>query len=274
MISEFPGSIHENRIIGKSIRHLPVVDSTNSQLKAEVEAGLFGEGSVLVADYQTTGRGRFDRQWVSPPGKALLFSIILKPCIDPGEQQLVSLLVALAVTGGLDEHFGKHEHDSRGNEIPYRDEICLRLKWPNDILCDGKKMCGILCETGHSKSGERYIIAGIGLNVNQSESDFDAGLKGNVTSLYVETERIQQRGKLLGLILRQLEVYYDRLQETGTRWIAPAWLDRAGIQGDILTVIEQSRTISGECVGLNREGALMVRKHDGEIITVYSGDIS
>ena len=274
MITEFPSSIPESRIIGKSIRYFPVVNSTNSLLKVEAEEGLFDEGAVLIADYQTAGRGRFDRQWVSPPGKALLFSVLLKPRIDPGHQQLMSLMISLAVLDGLEEHLCRDGHHVVGTGDASVSEIPFRLKWPNDILTDRKKICGILCDTGVNKSGERFIIAGIGINVNQSFLDFPAELQGLITSLFIETERTQLRAKLLGLILKQLEVYYHKLNEIGPGWIAPAWLDRAGIKGDVLTVVEQSQTISGECIGLNREGALMIRKHDGSIQAVYSGDVS
>ena len=260
-------------LFGNSVRHLEITTSTNALLKAEAEAGVAQEGAVVVAEHQTTGRGRFDRRWEAPPGKALLFSVLLKPIIESGQVQLIGLMVSMAVLDGLIELSGSETRDGSLLSLTNRDSF-FQLKWPNDILADGRKLCGILCETGANKKNERFVVAGIGLNINQETGDFPPELRKTATSLYIITGKTQSREKLLGLILKRLERYYHKLNREGTDWIAATWMMRACLEGSEVTVTERNRKLTGICSGLKQDGALMLQMPDGSVRVIYSGDIS
>ena len=199
--------------IGNNIRRCDVLPSTNSLLKAEAEMGLAQEGAVIVAEHQTAGRGRFDRQWESPPGKGLLFSILLSPDLKSDRMQLIGLMASLGVVDGVEELINAECPPSASNHNS--SSVHLQLKWPNDILVDGKKLCGILCETSCDPDGRRFVVAGIGLNVNQSEDDFPPWLRRTANSLYIITKQTQPREKLLGLILSYIDLYYRKTVREG-----------------------------------------------------------
>jgi len=248
-------------------RILEVTESTNSLLKAEAENGLAVEGTVIQTEHQTAGRGRLERYWEAPPGKALLFSVLLYPNVQPERLTTVGLMVSLAVYDGLIEFLISSEERER------KSQNTISLKWPNDILIDDRKICGILCESGVDPHRKRFVVVGIGLNVNQTIEDFPLELRKTTTSLYILSNKLQPRNVLLRTILKHMDKYYSMIKTKETDWIVPAWLSRTGIEGKEITVTQHHKTVSGICVGLEQNGALRIRCKDGEIITVYSGDV-
>lgn len=253
-------------IIGQNVRNFPVVESTNSLLKAEAESGIAGEGSVICTDYQTIGRGRLDRKWESPPGKSLLFSVLLYPGISPQIITLIGLAVSLAVYKALREYISNLnlEKPDHTNSI--------FLKWPNDILFSRKKICGILCETGLDNNERRFVVTGIGLNVNQAETDFSLKLNKPATSLLIETGMSHNRDSLLSCIILELNNFYGRIKESGTRWIADEWLSASGLLNTHIKVV-QDKTIYGTCLGILENGALQLKTESGKVVDIYSGDV-
>ncbi len=252
-------------LLGKSLRIIEVTESTNTLLRAEVELGRAEEGAVVVAEHQTIGRGRRDRRWEAPPGKALLFSALLYPKIKPDRTQLVGLMVSLGVLGGIEKFL---IHSAIRNP-----QSAIALKWPNDILANGHKLCGILCETGFDSKGQQFVVAGVGLNVNQTEDEFPLELRRTATSLYIMTGAVLPRDRILKAILSALDGYYERLQSEGERWIAPTWLDSAGILGQRVEVLDRDEKMSGICDGLEADGALRLKLPDGTVRRIYSGEI-
>jgi len=250
-------------LIGRSIRVLPEVSSTNELLKAEAEECLASEGTVIIAEHQTAGRGRLDRVWESPPGKSLLFSLLLYPEIPGDKMQLIGLMASLAVLNGLEVAQLKHLNHQ-----------IIHLKWPNDILGTKRKLCGILSEAGVDKNGRRFTVVGIGINVNQTLNDFPEPLRNTATSLYIMTGKKHPRTTLLKSILASMEDHYNRLLNEGVEWIPQTWLERAGIRGKKVEVKDSNNTISGTCLGLNPDGALQLMMPDDSIQTIYSGDVS
>ncbi len=246
-------------LIGRTIRVLPVIDSTNDLLKAEAEDSISDEGDIIIAEHQTAGRGRIDRQWESPPGKSLLLSILLKPEIPSEKLQLAGLMISLGVLDGLNDYL---ECES------------IRLKWPNDLIAGGRKLCGILSDAGVDKTGRNFVVAGIGINVNQTPTDFTEPLQDTATSLYIMTGNQHSRSAVLKLVIARIDEYYRRLKAEGSNWIASAWLEQAGISGREIEIKENNGNIRGVCKGLNEDGALLLELPDGVVRMIYSGDVN
>ncbi|NQU05137.1 MAG: biotin--[acetyl-CoA-carboxylase] ligase [Calditrichaeota bacterium] len=254
-------------MIGRSIRLIPTVASTNDLLKTEAQEGMAEEGAVVITDYQSAGRGRLDRQWESPPGKSLLFSVLLFPSDSAGKLQLMGLMCSLAVLDGLIEYT---KEASKNTGIPI-DRISL--KWPNDLLVERRKLCGILSDAGVDKNDRHFVVVGIGININQTPADFPIDIKRIATSLQLISGKAQFRGLILKSILRHLEKYYLRLNYEGFDWIAAEWLSRSGLLGKRLEISDNTKKTSGVCTRLQKDGAMQLRLTDGSIKTIYSGDV-
>lgn len=236
----------------------PVIDSTNSLLKAEAQAGKAAEGAVIMAEHQTDGHGRLNRSWESPPGKGLLFSTLLFPKIADKKLTLIGLMASMAVLDSVQEVVG--------SDIP------ISLKWPNDLMIDGKKICGILSEGG-SVGDKCFVVVGVGLNVNQKSEDFPVEIRDSAVSLYMLTGEPHAKNEILRHILISLERYYLRLQDQGSGWIAKTWIERAGTVGKQVTVSHNGNKIAGVAVGIAPDGALQIKDEHGEVMTIYSGDV-
>ncbi len=247
------------------IRHLEVVDSTNALLKAEVEAGLGIDGAVLRAEHQTSGRGRLDRQWEAPPGKALLFSRLMKLDIPANRAPLIALMTSLAVLDGLQEFLPKQSCPDVTRK--------LSLKWPNDILLDGRKICGILCENAVDPAGQRFIVAGIGINVNQDIDDLPPEVRDVATSLKIYALKRLPRLELLDDILAAFDRHLNRLAIESADWIAPLWLAQSRIINTQIRVRQGDEFLVGTCRGLLSDGAMILEQKDGSVVNIYSGDV-
>lgn len=245
------------------IRIIDVTESTNSLLKAEAEAGSATAGTVIRTHFQTAGKGRLDRQWDCPPGKGLIFSLLFKPDLPQTHLQLVGLMASLAVLEGIlktDDGFSL-----RGR---------LTLKWPNDILGDGSKICGILCESGMDKSGGTFVIVGIGLNVLQTATEFPSGLRRPATSLYLLTGKEFDMQILLDSILNCFNSLLEQIKEHGTAWVTSEWMTKAAIFGKLIRIDIGSEEVSGTCMGLSECGGIILKLPSGKTRTVYSGDVA
>ena len=187
----------------------------------------------------------------------MAFSVLLRPRLRPKDLPWLTLMAAVAVARALE---------------------CFRLKpgikWPNDILLDGKKLCGILTEMGPSKDNEPSIVLGIGLNVNQTLRDFPAGLRKTATSLRVATEREWDRERFLGVLLDRLEEEYDRLSKGQVSRLTGEWGRRNVTLGREVRVSQGRRTLTGTAVGLDHNGALVLKLKNGEVQKVLSGDVA
>lgn len=258
------------------IRHLETVSSTNSRLKAEAEMGLATAGEVIIAQYQTEGKGRLNRTWQAPPGKAALFSVLLQPEIPTEKIPLLSLLVAIAALEGAIDALQDHLPYTIQNSL-----INFQLKWPNDILVNGKKICGILCESGITPKSARFAVAGIGFNILQTEEDFSPVLRPKSTSLMLELGQSPTVDKLIDAILARIYDYIIRLNNEGTKWIIPLWMSHTTIIGQRINIKtsmnadlnNDNRCLSGVCLGLTNIGSLRLKTDDGKILDVHSGDV-
>jgi BirA family biotin operon repressor/biotin-[acetyl-CoA-carboxylase] ligase len=243
------------RRFGRKILYHGVTASTNIVAKSLASDGL-PEGCVVAADSQTGGRGRMGRTWVSPSGVNLYFSLILRPELPSIRVPQLTLLVAAAI------------HHALSIIVP---GIVPMVKWPNDILINGRKVCGVLCEMQSEPDFTHFVVVGVGINVNQSEMPPE--LRDSATSLFAETGSLFSRPELLASFLNNFEPLYDAwLQEDDLGFILP-YLERYSLlQSKQVTVDQLKRTISGTVCGIARGGELMLDGADGQTILISSGE--
>jgi len=241
----------------ESIHSYLVVESTNDVALAFGRDGA-AEGTVVVADRQTAGRGRVGRTWQSPAGVGIWFSVLLRPNLAPRYAAWLTLFAAVSVATLLRE----------------RTELEPRIKWPNDVLVDDKKVCGILTELVAEQDRIEYAVVGIGLNVNQTEDDFNPGLRETASSLRIAAGKRFSRTALLSRLLELLEHDYYIMLNQGFGFIRTLCIEWSGTVGCDVNCRWDGGAVSGRVVGLSDEGALLVRTSGSEIVPVVRGDVT
>ncbi|MGI1690705.1 biotin--[acetyl-CoA-carboxylase] ligase [Thermoanaerobacter uzonensis] len=240
--------------IGKNYIHKLVIDSTNNFAK-EI-ASRVPDGTVIIAEEQTAGRGRLGRSWISQKGCGIWMSIILKPNIQPQEAINLTQVAAISVVKAIEEVF----------------HVESKIKWPNDIILNNKKVCGILTEMSSEIDKINYVIIGIGVNVNCD--NFPEELKGKATSLYLETNSKVDRKKLTASILNNLEFYYNAYLQKGFEYIRPICIEKSITIGRQIKVIANEGEIEGKAVTIDNNGSLVVETKEGKRLSIMSGDVS
>jgi BirA family biotin operon repressor/biotin-[acetyl-CoA-carboxylase] ligase len=230
--------------------------STNLEAARRATEGA-AEGLCVIASEQTAGRGRLQRQWVSPKGAGLYFSILLRPPFAQSAWPLITLMAGVAVSDAL------------------REACALEtdIKWPNDILVNEKKVCGILAESVETPTG-RAVVVGIGINI--SSQSFPEELQSEATSIEIATGRRFELDIVLDALIVALTRNYKTLKlADGPETIVRAWLARSSYgEGKLVRVVESNATIVGTTRGLERDGALRVETSAGEIKLVRAGDVT
>jgi len=238
-------------LIGRQVLYYPSLPSTNDTAAAEARRGA-AEGLVVVADEQTVGKGRRRRSWLSPKG-AIAFSVVLHPEKDVLPSLI--MMASLAVVGAIRAVTG----------------LEAGIKWPNDIMVSGKKVCGILVETEMKGNRVAHAITGIGINVNLEAADFPASLP-LATSLSRESGRAVSRLDLLADIITRLDELYPVLQSGGS--VYEAWRDSLITLGREVRVISGDDIQNGVAESVNRDGSLNLRLPDGNLHRVVAVDVS
>ena len=213
------------------------------------------EGTIVISEEQTSGKGRQGRSWVSEKGKDLTFSVLVEPGIDAARYGLFSFAAALAVAEAV-------------REVAHVDAEC---KWPNDVLLSGKKICGILSERVSAGGTTPYIIIGIGVNVNQT--GFPGVLAQSATSLVLETGREIDRLRLLSAILLSLESFCGVVRSDRYTEVLEAWKRRSTAFGREITLDQDGRRITGIARTLAPDGALIIRTGDQDR-SFHAGDVT
>lgn len=246
------------RFAGGTYLFKEVTPSTNDDLRLLAGQGA-AEGTLVLAEVQEQGRGRRGRRWFGRAGDCLQFSVLLRPPISAQEATLIPLLAATAVARAL---------TSAG-------AAGVGIKWPNDVLIDGRKVCGVLCEMSVDMEGIQYAMLGIGLNVNTPGALFPPELRETACSLASVSGHPWHRGKLLVGILRELD------QQIGLAWrgqfqeILGAWRASAVTLGKSIEVLmPDGRVLKGVAEDVNAQGALMLRDADGRLQALHSGEVS
>jgi BirA family biotin operon repressor/biotin-[acetyl-CoA-carboxylase] ligase len=235
------------------VLHFVSLPSTNDLAKDLARQG-YPEGSVIVSETQSAGRGRLGRVWESPPGTGIYLSVILRPRLPPTELPKLTLTAAVAVVEAIKEATG----------------LLTGIKWPNDILLAGKKLGGILTEMETESDQMSHVILGVGLNINTP--GFPEHLAGLATSLS-GTGRKYSRLEIVRAFLRTLDAYYGRFLGQEFPAILEAWRQAAVTLGRQVTVKQGGGEISGLALDVAPDGALLVEKPGGEVARVISGEI-
>ena len=237
------------------VHHFETLDSTNDLAK-ELAAQGAPEGTVVVAEAQTGGRGRLGREWNSPPGVGLYVSLVLRPMLPPMELPQITLTTAVAVVRAVRRVAG----------------VAPGIKWPNDLLFNGKKLGGILTEMETESDRIRYVVVGLGLNVNNP--GFPPELAATATSLTLTAGGTFSRVNLLKAWLEEFEELYGRFLNQGFSEILEEWKCSTVTLGRAVTVRQGSREISGQALDIAPDGALLLRTASGETVRVTSGEIT
>ena len=241
------------RLIGSRIVSLAETASTNTAAFRLAEEGA-AEGTVVLADQQTAGKGRMGRVWASPPGVNLYCSIVLRPEIQPLAAPQLTFLSVIAVARAIEA----------------LTPLKTRIKWPNDLLIDGKKVAGLLNEMSAETDQVNFVVLGIGVNLNMTRDQFPADLRQPATSLLLETGGRVDRTAFAARLLQELDELYGDFRRSGYEPARREWLERSRLAGVAVAVAEGGTVRRGRVAGIDESGALVLA--DGE--RIYSGDVT
>ncbi|OGF49793.1 MAG: biotin--[acetyl-CoA-carboxylase] ligase [Candidatus Firestonebacteria bacterium RIFOXYA2_FULL_40_8] len=247
----------ETVYIGQELYCFNEAGSTN-ELAMKLTEGAVSEGSVVIAERQSAGKGRLGRKWSSPPGTGLWFSVILKPKIHPQHSAKLTFISGLAVLDAIKTVTG----------------LKAGLKWPNDVLLNGKKVCGILAEIKAGPDVIKYQVLGIGVNVNLNKSELPESLRGLATSLSIETKMEVPRIKLLQEILKNIEAGYELFKKEGFNPFLCRWKENNVTLNKEVKVSGLLESFEGLALDIDEDCALILRLRSGEKKRVLSGDVS
>lgn len=240
--------------LAKNIIYLPTVDSTNQEVKRI--ASIHPNGTVVIAEQQTAGKGRLGRVWSSPNGTGLWLSILLKPEIEPNKIADITLVCGLGVCKAIRKYTG----------------LNTLIKWPNDVIIGNKKICGILTETTVEANRISYVVTGIGINVNTTE--FDDDIKHKATSLSIEAGSVINKENLFKEIMLTLEEELDNYFSNPEGSISEEYTALCATLGREVTVSRGNTTFSGKAVTVEATGDLIVELSDGTVEKVSSGEVT
>jgi BirA family biotin operon repressor/biotin-[acetyl-CoA-carboxylase] ligase len=243
-------------LFGKRIYHFFRTDSTN---RVGMELGYAGEpeGAVILAEEQSAGRGRAGRSWHSERGTGIYVTLLLRPKISPVQAPLLTMMAGLSAYASIQARTG----------------LQVDLKWPNDLMLNGKKLGGILTEMYADTTLVRFVIVGIGMNLNQEK--FPDDLSTIATSLRVETGSNQSRLELLARLLREFESDYNRFLREGASSVTARFTKASSYAvGKRVRVANGTESFTGVTAGLAPEGLLQVEREDGRVVTVIAGDVT
>jgi len=243
-------------LFGKRIYHFFRTDSTN-RVGMELAHGGEPEGAVILAEEQSAGRGRAGRSWHSERGTGIYVTLLLRPKISPMQAPLLTMMAGLSAQAAIQVRTG----------------LRIDLKWPNDLMLNGKKLGGILTEMYADTTLVRFVIVGIGINVNQEALPGELGTIA--TSLRAETGSNQSRLELLARLLREIESDYNRFLREGASSVTTRFTKASSYAvGKRVRVANGAETFTGVTAGLAPEGLLQVEREDGKLVTVIAGDVA
>ncbi len=243
------------KILDPRIRHFGTIDSTNRYLLAHSD---LPHGMIVMADYQSAGRGRQERRWQAAQKSSLLFSVLLKHNIQKYPFFAFTFLAAIGV------------HQALSQSFPDKN---FQLKWPNDVLINHKKLCGILVESNTLGDQLTHVVIGIGLNVNQPIAFFRQQQLPGATSLRIITKKPQDRTEILKTVIAALDHYLYQARSAPADFILSAWKKRCGQLGKSITVTTNRQRYTGLFKDLSADGRLILET-GGEEIFFHTADVS
>jgi len=242
--------------LGGKFHYFAELGSTNVHAWALAEQGA-AEGEVIIAEMQTQGRGRLGRRWESPPAVNLYFSVILRPRLTTADAPQITLMAGVALAETIDAF------------IEQRPVI----KWPNDILVDGRKLAGVLSEAACNSEHIDHVILGIGLNLNYRAVSMPPEIRERATSVADLTGNNVDRESVLVRLIHNLDRCYGELEDYGFEALQPRWDAYFGLRGRRVRIENQEQVLVGRAQGIDRTGALMIEDDRGELQNVYAGDV-
>ena len=240
---------------GRQLHYYSKTDSTNDKAFALGIAGA-PEGTVVIADRQSRGKGRLQRSWHSPPGVNIYTSLILRPRIASSEAARIPIMAGIAVAEVLDKYYPSK----------------IKLKWPNDVLLNKKKVCGILSQAKIAGKEIDFIVLGIGINVNIKHNELPLEICDSATSLIMETGREISRQELIISLYENLEKWYKQLLQKGFIRIKQKWLELTPMIGQNVQVIFKDEMIEGKATGIDDGGSLIILAEGNKEIKISAGD--
>jgi len=244
-------------VIGRDIRVFQQTTSTNDVVEKLARDGV-KEGVVVFAEDQTSGRGSMGRKWVSPAGKGLWFSVLLRPQLRPQQATRLTIAAATAIRRGIATITG----------------LAPDIKWPNDVLLDGKKVAGVLTEMKAEVDRVHHVIIGVGININFVQNDFPSELRELATSLRIQLGQSVDRAEVALAVLRELDRDYGRVTQKPFTDIAGEWADHCTSVGKQVCIKTGEREICGRAESLDDDGALMLRTEHGHLERIIGGDVT
>ncbi len=257
LVMPIVAKLAQGYVFGKAFRYYEETESTNLEAKRLAAEGA-PEGTVVVAETQTAGRGRMGRRWSSPPGKGLLFSVVLRPNLPMPEAHLLTLTVGNAMAEAIEAQV----------------KVPVHLKWPNDLIVSNKKAGGILLEVSGEQDKVDWVIAGIGVNVNVDFSDLPVSLRRTAISLKMATEKTVDRTVLLARMLQTLEKAYLDCLTNGFDRSLREFRERDYLLHRSVSVQTREGPVVGEAAGIDDRGALLLELPDRHIRRFHSGDVT
>lgn len=245
------------KVIGRDVRVFDSTTSTNDVVEKLARDGA-KEGVVVFAETQTKGRGRLGRQWLSPKGKGLWFSILLRPDLPPQAVTRLTIASATGVARAIRKHTG----------------LAPQIKWPNDILFGEKKAAGILTELSAELDTIKYVVLGIGVDVNLETEDLPVELRKIATSLRIESGHKQSRAELAAQMMRQLDYDYQRILTGDFDEVADEWVAQCSTIGKQINVETGGHSVHGRAEALDSDGALLLRTTHGRLERIMGGDVT
>lgn len=256
----FPEEIRDGlstRFIGRKIYYCDSVTSTNDLAK-ELARKDAGEGALVVAEEQTGGKGRLGRGWYAPRYKGLWFSLILRPPVNPSEASQITMMAAVALASAIKQETG----------------VAVGIKWPNDLLVGGKKLCGILTEMSAEMERINYLVVGMGINTNQEQEDFPEEVRETATALKMEAGRTISRVRLLQASLAAFEHWYEVWLNRGFSPVLNGWKELSVSLNCPVRIHSLNKSWDGWAEDIDEDGALLLRLPDGKLQRLVSGEVS
>lgn len=253
-------SLMQTRWAGQKIVYYDETDSTNLRIKQLGDEGA-AHGTLAVADRQTAGRGRRGRSWESPAGSSIYMSILLRPQIPPDKAPMLTLVMACSVAEGLQDCAETYGYSG------------IQIKWPNDIIINGKKLAGILTEMSTQIDYINHVTVGVGINVNRTE--FPEEIRETATSLRLECGHVVKRAPIIAAIMKRLEANYETFLETqDLSGLMERYSELLVNRDRDVLILSPEGSYPAHALGINEQGELLVRREDGSEEAVYAGEVS
>jgi BirA family transcriptional regulator, biotin operon repressor / biotin---[acetyl-CoA-carboxylase] ligase len=246
-----------NQVVGRDIRVFEETSSTNDIVEKLARDGV-REGVAVFAEAQSKGRGRLGRKWLSPSHTGLWFSVLLRPDLPPQAATQLTVAAATSLVRAIRQVAG----------------LSPEIKWPNDILLNGRKVAGVLTELSAELDHVKYIVLGMGVDVNLNSGDFPPELRKLATSIKIETGRSVRRAELAAAILHELDRDYALICTRRFSKLADEWESQCSTLGHRVSIRVGARLIQGQAESLDEDGALLLRTEHGRLERIIGGDVT